>query len=191
VGDLGLSARWDVFAGGEGPLGLGLAGVIGLSTPTGRDTAEARGPLGADATGEGSFAPSIGLVLMRPWDATFVRLQGSVGRPWTRTVGGVEHRAGLDLNAALVGGVSPVPPLTLSVSVDVRRQQDATISGVTVPDSGRSALHGALGAAWDLPGRFEILALQATLRAPLPVDGVGRNSLAGLGGTLGVRAGWP
>ncbi|MCK6571223.1 hypothetical protein L6V77_08995 [Myxococcota bacterium] len=191
VGDLAVSVRWDVFPGGEGPGGLGVAGVLGLVTPTGRDTARASGLLGADATGEGSFTPSVGLVLMRPWDTLFVRLQGSVGRPLTHTVDGTSHRAGVDLNAALVGGVSPVPPLTLSLSVDVRRQADATMAGRTVADSGRSGLFGALGAAWDLPGRLEILALQATLRAPVAVDGVGRNTLAGVGVTLGLRAGWP
>jgi hypothetical protein len=191
VGDLGVSARWDVYPGGEGPAGLGIAAVVGLTMPTGRDMAAAEGPLGADATGEGSFTPALGLVLMRPWDTLFVRIQGSVGRPLTRTVDGRTHRAGVDLNGALIGGVSPVPSLTLSLSLDARRQSEATVAGRMIPDSGRSGTFTALGLAWDLPGRFEILALQATVRAPVAVDGLGRNTLAGLGGALGLRAGWP
>lgn len=191
LGDVAASVRLDAFPGGEGPAGLGVALVLGVVAPTGQETETASGALAADVTGEGHWVPSLGCVLMRPWDTLFLRAQANVGVPLTRRVGGHESRRGVDVQSALVGGWSPFVPTTLSLSLGHRWQAESVRDGRVVPDSGRGALNVALGVAQDLPDPLDSLALQATLTAPLPVDGAGRGTLAGVGGTLGVRIGWP
>ncbi len=191
IGDLGASARYDVYAGGEGPLGLGVALVGSLVAPTGRPTDQASGALGADVTGEGHFMPGLGVALMRPFGDAFVRLQTGLGVPLSRRIEGRDTRRGPDLQTSLVLGDAPVTSLTLSVSLSHRYEAATHVDGAALPQSARASLFAGAGLAWDLPAPVENLALQASCQLPLPLDRVGQNLIAGLGATLGLRVGWP
>lgn len=191
LGDVAASVRLDAFPGGEGPGGLGIAFVLGLVAPTGQETETASGALAADVTGEGHWVPSLGCVVMRPWDTLFLRAQANLGVPLTRRVGGHDSRRGVDVQSAVVGGWSPVVSTTLSASLGHRWQAEGVRDGRALPDSGRGALNVGLALAQDLPEPVDNLALQASVSAPLAVDGAGRGTLAGVGLTTGLRLGWP
>lgn len=191
AGDLGASVRFDLAPGGEGPWGLGVAFVAGLTVPTGRATEASVGPLAADATGEGQWVPSAGMALLRPFGDAFLGLNAALGVPLARTVAGRETRRGVELQTALLAGYAPVPALSLSVNLGHRWQGETSVDGRSQAGSGRGSLTAGLGGALDLPAPVENLAIQAALSGPVALDGAGRNLLAGLGGTLGLRVGWP
>lgn len=191
VGDASVAARWDAVALGEWEHLPGVALQGQLLLPTGRRPEQAGAPLGADATGRGTFAASLGVALeyaQTPW---FVRLDaaGVYNAPFLRVDTGRWQSFGPGVQVALSSGRELFTErLVLAASLRLEHELEQSVAGVRVEQSASTGLVAAASASLKLTPHWVLLASASTEAAgPL---GLSRNRDERFAFSLGVRHGF-
>ena len=180
VGDMSLSARWDVLRAGRSHA-PGIAPIASLTVPSGRPAELAREPLAVDATGTGAAQVGVGVSLEQLFGRTLLAASATTLLHGARTVAGVHSQLGpalaVTLGASYVIGRHGV---ALAGSLMYMESLDATVAGADVPGSARALTQLTLSLAVPMPwGRV----LGAITLVP-PFAGLAQNELGTVGGTL-------
>jgi hypothetical protein len=185
VGDVTAFAR-HAFVPPEGRGWLpGIALTFAATAPTGRPASRAKDALGADATGLGVVELRPGLTLEKVWwRGWFASVAGSVGFRTASSDGGLEVARAPRWQVIAAAGPSWPSGLSIGVGALVEGESAPEIDGVTDPDAGRRKTTVLAHVAHDLDLG---LTLVANARVDLPVTQLGKNEVAGVGGSIGLR----
>ncbi len=187
LGDLEARARLDVTRTGASRTIPGLALVAGVLAPTGRSVANAKKPLGTDATGAGTWEASVGAAgekTLGPWlvsAAAFVAMRREV------EVAGVSASLAPRWSGLVAAAYTFESEAALAVSMIHTRAGESTIGGRTVPDSATRTTTVALAGQAPLSEAYRV---SATLSAAPPLSGLGKNAPAPVGITLALFRTW-
>jgi hypothetical protein len=187
LGDLNLSARYDFTHAGQSRVVPGLAGLLGVTFPTGRAPEDAAKVLATDATGLGAFQLTGGVALEQSFGHVLLNLTGLVSWRTPRTARGVHETLGVQFQGLLGVGYVFDSDASLALSLGHVASLNAVVNGQLAPDTGRAlptvGLSGSLplGDAWRLQGGF-------TYNPPL--SGLGFNQTSGLGFTVSLLRTW-
>lgn len=187
VGDVAVSARWDVVETGERHPVPGVALLLGMVFPTGTPPEQARDALAAGATGQGSFEGLAGVGLENAWEPYFVAATFTAGLRAARQVGEVRQSFAPRLTGLLAVGRMLPRGATLGVFATGMLQGPSRDDRGVIAASDLSLL--TIGAA----GTFALAdtwRLQGTLSGNPPLTGAGRNQTAGVGLSLSIVRVW-
>jgi hypothetical protein len=189
IGDVTLTARYDFTVAGQYSRLPGLALLLGLVVPTGRPADEAHNTLATDATGTGTWEGSVGVSLEQSWGHTFAAFDGWIGQRTPRSSQGIRESFEPHLTALLAGGYVFDNEVSMGAFVTANWQgagHDRS-SGQVIPDSGTSLF--SAGGALVVP-LSDAWRAQGTAFLNAPISGLGRNQLAGVGGTFSILRAW-
>ncbi len=188
VADGVLGGRYELVEIGEWAGVPGVALFASISAPLGRSTAESGSVLAADVTTRGAWVLDAGVAIERtrlPWYARLV-VAASVplpedGREAGRTWLGPAARVLLSGGRELVDGLVATAALRWAWEGDKRY--------LTGPADGtwRHVTGGFVAVSWRFARGW---ALQASATSDLPIDSLGRDMVAVVSGTLGLRYGY-
>ncbi|MFO7179225.1 MAG: hypothetical protein DIU78_011040 [Pseudomonadota bacterium] len=183
LGDVNLAARYDVVRIREFRAWPGIGVLAGLTLPTGRPPESTKLPLGSDATGVGAVQISAGIALEQRLGDVLVSGTGLVAQRTSRRVSGVKSTLGTQLTAILGVAVAPSDTSAVAVVVDYTHEGDARLDDRVVPNtsSRRLRLSTTLG-LWP-SDEWRVL---AGLFLDPPLDSLGKNESAFVGGSVGV-----
>jgi hypothetical protein len=186
VGDINLGARYDFALAGEHRFVPGVALLAGATFPSGRPPEASTQPLAVDATGIGAFQGNAGLALEQVWGAWLVNVSGIVAQRATRHVQGVAETLGTQLTG--IGAVAYTLPseAALGVVASYTAEGDATINGVSDPNSHKRALTLSAVALYPITDAVRV---QGSLFVTPPASGFGANQPASAGATFTVLLG--
>lgn len=188
LGDVTALARWDfVKVGGEGNL-PGIAATMSIAMPTGRSPYSAKDALGADITGAGAWEVRPGIALEKSWwTGWYVLAAGGVGffAPFTsnrdeRIQLGPRFLAFAAVGKAWTNG------LGLAVAVSHDREAGPRVDGVRYV-AFRARSSAMLFGSYEIDDHWQLI---ASGQWDVPIDGFGRDQLAGITLGLGVRRAW-
>lgn len=191
VGDVSVGARWDAIQLGQYEWVPGVAVLAQVVGPTGRRPEQASSVLGADATGRGAFAVSLGVALeyaTAPW---FTRLDvaGVYTAPFVRADTGQLQAFGPGLQASLSGGRELFGErLVLALTLRFEREFPLALDGQAMANTGITALTALASGSFKLTPRWILMAALST--ESLGRLGLAQNREERLAFTLGVRHGF-
>lgn len=183
IGDVNLSARYDLLRSGESAVIPGVAVLAGLTFPTGRAPEGASPPLLADATGIGAFQINGGLALEQTFGPWLVNLTGLVAQ---RTEHGGET-LGTQLTVLAAGAYTFSSESSVALTASYALEGDAHAGGADVPNSSKSVLTTTLSGLVPLSDAWRLL---GGVYLNPPLDTVGRNQPAALGLSLTAIRSW-
>lgn len=137
IGDLNLSARYDLVLAGQHVSIPGVAVLGGISAPTGRAPEEASTALASSATGTGAFQFQAGLALEQTFSHWLVNAACIVAGRTSRNVAGVESTLGPQLSALLGAGYTFDNEAALAMSLLYSFEMRSEINGQIVPATAR------------------------------------------------------
>lgn len=183
IGDVNLAVRYDALRSRQSHLLPGIGVLAGVTLPTGRPPESAKLPLGSDATGVGAVQLSAGVALEQGFGDVLVSVSGLVAKRASRRISGVKSTLGTQLTAILGVAVAPSEVIAAAVVAAYTVEGDASIDDRVVPNtsSRRLRLSATLGLSPSDEWR-----LHAGLFLDPPLDSLGKNETAALGGTVGV-----
>ncbi len=181
VGDVNVSARYDFVLAGESKTVPGIAALAGLTFPTGTPVDQARDVLAAQETGVGAYQYNFALSVEQtfgPWLAggSFI-----VAARSPRTADGVHEQLAPQLLGLAYGSYVFDSGASLALVGSYQAEGDATIDGVTSPDSARRFATVSVAGLWPFN---EWLRGVLTLSSTLPFAGQNDPALATLLVTL-------
>ncbi len=191
VGDVSAGVRWDAVQLGAYEWVPGVAVLAQVIGPTGRRPEQATTVLGADATGRGAFAVSLGVALEYATSPWFARLDvaGVYTAPFMRADTGQLQAFGPGLQAALSGGRELFGErLVLALTLRLEREFALALDGQPVAGSGSTGLTGIVSGSLKLTPHWFLLAALST--ESLGRLGLVQNREERLAFTLGVRHGF-
>ncbi|HEX6765883.1 MAG TPA: transporter [Polyangiaceae bacterium] len=180
-GDLNVNARYDFIYANELSYAPGVALLLGVTVPTGRAPEAAEKPLGSDATGLGAWQLSAGLGLERSFGDFLLSAAGIVSKRTARDVLGVESELGAELSALLGVAYTVSHDTSVAFFGTYGYEGNAAVDGEEAPDTARRRLRLSLSASHSFLDEWR---LQGSLFGDPPIDGVGKNQIASLGGTV-------
>jgi hypothetical protein len=181
VGDVNVSARYDILIAGQARYVPGVAVLAGLTLPTGRPPELALPPL---ATGGGAFQGTGGIALEQTFGSWLVNATGYVA------VRSARFHQQLAPQATLLAAVAYTLPndMALALSASYAFEGSARADdGTSVPVSSRRATVVTLSGLWPLNDAWRLL---GGIYLNPPVDALGANQPATGGLTLTVIRSW-
>jgi len=192
VGDLALSARYDLLLAADAGRWPGVAILVGGTIPTGTPPDQAHKPLSTDATGVGTYDVSAGVALEKVSRHGYAALNFWLTHRFDRTItpsmgAAFRQSFGLRATAQAVGSYVFDSRAALALTATVLDEASASIDGVESPGSGLRLT--TVGAAGVLPLR-EAWRLQGFAFADVMIASFGRNEPAGVGLTASIVHVW-
>lgn len=190
LGDLQAGIRFEPVMIGEYQELPAIALTLSFLAPTGTRPEDATTSFATGTSGRGVWAVALGLSLERVMAPWFVRLDagGSLSRPFLRSDLGVQQAYGPTLQVGLFAGRELIADKwVLALGVTNEWEAPMAIDGVTVPSSSARSASLNLSMSWKLGPHWMV---QASALATPWVDGLGKNRLGRLGGTVGLRYGY-
>ncbi len=182
-GDVNASARYDFTLAGRSLVVPGIAGLVGVTLPTGVPPDEATKPLATDATGVGAWQGNVGLALEQSFGPWLFNATSLLAWRAARSVRGIDEALGPQL-VMLLGGAYAFPnDAALALLFSYTLEGEATIDGE--PAAG-TARHVALISASGVYPVTDAWRLQGSVLWNPPISGLGRNQPATAGLTLTV-----
>ncbi len=139
LGDLNLSARYDVVLAGKYSYVPGVAVLGGASIPSGTSVADAEKPLATDATGIGAVQAHAGLALEHVWGHWMLNLAAILSIRAPQTVSGIHSQLGPQLSSFLGAGYTFDNEAAIAASLGYTFEMRAEVDGVTVTGTARRA----------------------------------------------------
>lgn len=188
LGDLQLSARWDVTRAGKDPIMPGIAPLVSITAPSGTAADAAKNALGADATGLGALQFGVGLALEQIFGRTLFALATTVQLHAARDVAGVHSQLGPDLAATLGVSYTFKNGWALGGAFTYSNSFDTSVDGKDVPNTARALSQFAITGA--VPVRSDMRLLGSIFFVP-PISSVAQNEAATVGFALTIIYGFP
>jgi hypothetical protein len=169
IGDVNLSARYDILVAGQAQYVPGVALLAGLTLPTGKPPEFASPPLAVDATGIGAVQGTGGLALEQIFGSWLVDASGFVA---VRSARFGEQLA--PQGTLLVATAYTLPDdIALALSVSYTFEGDARYdNGTPVSSSSRRATLVTFSGLWPWSDTWRLL---GGLYINPPVDALGNN----------------
>ncbi|GAC1555829.1 MAG: hypothetical protein NVS3B10_16570 [Polyangiales bacterium] len=182
IGDVNVSARYDVFYAGRDRYVPGVAALVGLTVPTGRPPEHAHDKLLAtDATGIGAFQANIGLAVEQLWDGWLVSVYGIVAKRTSRSVAGASGSSPIDTTlgtqwTALFAVAYSLPKdFAVAASASYTGEGNADINGADVSGSARRVPILSISGVAPVSDHFRF---QGGVSANPPIPSLGKNQPA-------------
>jgi hypothetical protein len=188
LGDIQLSARWDLFHAGKDPIVPGIAPLLSITAPSGTAADAAKNALGADATGLGALQFGVGLALEQIFGRTLFAITTTAQFHAARDVAGVHSQLGPDLAATLGVSYTFRNGWALGGSFTYSNSFDTNIEGKDVPNTARASSQFAITGA--MPLRTDMRLLGSIFFTP-PISSVAQNEAATVGVALTLIYGFP
>lgn len=184
IGDVNLSARYDVILAGESHLVPGVALLAGVTFPTGRPPELASPPLAVDATGTGAFQGNVALAIEQtygPW------LLNATGLLAVRSARFGEQLAPQGTLLAAAAYTLP-SDVAVALSASYAFEGEATFSdGMSAAGSSKRLTVVTLSGFWPVTDTWRLL---GGVYLDPPVDRLGSNQPAAGGLTFTVIRSW-
>ncbi len=187
IGDINLAARYDLTLTSPRSSLPGIALLAGLTVPTGTPPDHASHVLATDATGIGAWQLNIGLALEETLGLWLAQLSLFVADRLPRSSQGIHETLGLQWNGIAVLGYAFPHQLTVAGFATLLVEQDATINGALVPQTGARLVSTGGAASWQMLPR---LRLQGAATFTPPIQQLSSNELATVGLTLSALFTW-
>jgi hypothetical protein len=193
IGDVNASVRYDFTLAGGSTIVPGIAGLVGVTLPTGTPPdAPSLGPLAAGATGIGAYQINVGVEVEQTFGPWLVSATGIAAQRTARTVGvapnQVHERLAPQWTALVIGAYTFPSAVALAAGVSYVVEDDATIGGQPSPGTGHRLSTLTLSGILPLS---EAWRLQGGLFDNLPITSLGINQPAGVGLFATLIASWP
>jgi hypothetical protein len=184
IGDVNLSARYDVVLAGESHLVPGVALLAGVTFPTGKPPEQGTPPLGVDVTGTGAFQGNVALALEQTYGPWLVNATGLLA---IRSARFGEQLA--PQGTLLAAGAYTFPnDMALALSASYAFEGDATFrDGTSAAASSKRLTVVTLSGFWPVTDTWRLL---GGVYLDPPVDHLGSNQPAAGGLTLTVIRSW-
>jgi hypothetical protein len=182
--DVTLSGRYDFLLAGESRI-PGIAGLVGVSAPTGTPPDRGTGLLAADVTGTGAWELSAGVSIEQTFGRVVLHATALAGLRTGRDVLGVPQRVGPRGLFVLAGGYVFDGGVTTLLSLSHQSEGDATIGGASAPGTGSRTTQAAFLVVVPLA---DTLRLRTSLFSDTPPLGENRPAMAG--STLALIRSW-
>jgi hypothetical protein len=191
IGDLALTARYDIRLASEMLYWPGVAVLAGVVLPTGKAAGDGTNPASTDATGTGTTSASLGVGFEKAHGPLYgvlnTFLTYSASQAVVTTLGEQTTSYPLQLTATAVGGYVFENEAAVALSINFLERGDTTLNGTTQPGSGlRLTTVGATGLL-PLGDDWRVL---ASVFADVPLSSFGRNEQAGAGVTATLVRSW-
>ncbi len=187
IGDAKLASRVHLIDVGTDAIVPGVHLLSGVTLPTGVAADRAHLPLATDATGTGSFQLENGLALEQSFGRFLVNLTGTVAWRSVRDVRGTSAQQGALFGGFFAASYTLPNALSFALSLAYEASLEAKANGVEVPDSATAKTTVSLAAAMPVARGLRVT---AGLSWTPHVDGLGKNELATVGGSIGIVWGW-
>ena len=139
LGDLNLSARYDLVLAGKYTYVPGVAMLGGASLPSGTSVAGAEKPLATDATGIGAVQVHAGVAIEQVWGHWMLNLAAILSIRAPETVSGIHSQLGPQLSSFLGVGYTFDNEAALAASLGYTFEMRAEVNGETIPGTARRA----------------------------------------------------
>jgi hypothetical protein len=186
VGDLNASARYDFSRAGDSVV-PGVAGLVGVTAPTGTPPESSTTPLATGATGIGAWQGNLGLAFEQTYGPWLVSATGLVARRAARSVQGVHETLGPQWTALFASAYTFPNAAAVALVVTYGGESSAVVEGAVANASARRFTTVSLAGAWPIAPGWR---LQGSLFAQPPVGSLGRNQPAASGGTFVLVRSW-
>lgn len=183
LGDIAVSARYDLVWAGEHRVIPGSALILGLSLPSGRSPEAAEQPLGSDTTGVGAVRASVGLALEQTFGDWLVAFTALASKRANRHVGGVTSARAIEWDLLAALGYSFSHDVGAACLLSYAFEGNASLDGREVAASSKRLLEISFAATAPLG---QVFRAQGALFFTPPFDGVGQNRLAEAGLSLSL-----
>lgn len=184
VGDARARARAILVRSADTRYWPGVSTVLGVVIPTGVPASRTTEDLAVDVTGQGSGEVVLGLSLEKLWEEVFfARVDGAVGFFAPESVGASEVARSPRLTIAAAAGPS-FSWGSIGAGVIHEAEGAPVFERGGIPASARTRTELALF-GWIPFNRT--LALLASVRGPLPVDGMGTQETADVSASIALR----
>jgi len=184
IGDVNLSARYDLLRAGESEYVPGIALLAGVTFPTGTAPESSPAPLAVDATGIGAFQGNLALALEQTFGAWLVNATGIVAARTAR------HGETLGTQVTLLAASAYSFPndTAVALALSYAFEGDATVTGGSdIPDTSKRLLTANISVLWPF-GNFWRLVGGPFFNPPF--HALGANQLATGGFTIAVIRAW-
>lgn len=188
AGDVRIAGRYEVLESGMAAWAPSVALTLGATLPTGRSASSSGDALGADVTGLGAAELRPGIGVEKSWDGFHATVTASVGfRTPFYTASGDEVRLSPRLSLLAAAGPTWTWGLSLALGGIYEREAGARIGGRASPDATRERAALLAVLAYDINSRWTAI---GAVQAELPIAGLGRNEVAAVVPSVGVRYVW-
>lgn len=184
LGDLNLSARYDILLARESLLVPGVGLLAGVTLPTGRAVESAEKPLATDATGLGAVQVNGGVAVEQVFGPWLVGLSGLVAYRAPRDVGGVTMELAPQWSLLGAGAYVFESGASVALSALYAVEGDATVDGRSAPQSSRRWLRGSVAASLPIDDAWSLL---GSVFANPPVSSLGVNQTTVVGASFGAK----
>jgi hypothetical protein len=188
AGDVRAAARLEVLESGAAAWAPSVALTLGATLPTGRSSSASGDALGADVTGLGAGELRPGLGIEKAWRGFQATFAASVGfRTPFYTASGEEVRLAPRLQLLAAAGPTWGSGVSLALGGTYEREAGATFGGRVSPGTTRERAALLAVLAYDINARWTAI---GSLQADIPIAGLGRNEIAAVAPSAGVRYVW-
>ncbi|MDB4947039.1 MAG: hypothetical protein JWP97_6573 [Labilithrix sp.] len=187
LGDVNLSARYDLVYAGMHRYVPGVAALAGITFPSGRTPEDASQPLATDATGIGAFQGNVGLTVEQLFGNWLVSAYGIVAKRASRTANGVSTTLGTQWTALAAVAYSLPRDYAVAASVSFTAEGSSEVQGATVAGSSRRIPVVALTGVAPVSDHFRF---QGGLNLSPPIPSFGKNQPATVGLLITALYAW-
>lgn len=188
LGDVNLSARYDLVLAGESLRIPGIAVLVGATLPTGKaPEAAANHPLAAHTTGIGALQGSIGLAIEQTFGPILLDVTGILTQRAARTADDVRTRLGTQGTLLAAIGYTFDNDAALALVGTYTVEGDARVDDRLIDGSGRRITTFTLSGLLPIDDTWR---LQGGVYGNPPISQLGKNQPSSLGATLTVLRGW-
>ncbi|HEY2409052.1 MAG TPA: transporter [Polyangiaceae bacterium] len=182
-GDLNFGARYDFLWAHDSPYIPGIAGLAGVTLPTGRAPEAAHLPLGSDATGIGAWQANLGLALEQAFGAWLLDLTALAARRSERRIGTLHSQLGTRFSAIAALGYVLSGDLSLALGATYTTEGNSAINGQEVAGTMHRSLELAGFGVWSPSNVWRV---QWSVFLDPPLDGLGQNQLTTTGASVAL-----
>ena len=187
IGDVRLSARWDLAYADDARPAPGVAVIGGAVAPTGTPPEQANDALAAGATGTGAAQGWGGLALEQAWGPWLALATATVTVRAEREVGTTRASLPPRFSTGLLGAYSWRSGIALAAGATYALEGRATVDDITVAGSARRSLTTTI--ALQLP-IGDLGRLVASVFATPPLPAVSAGEAAPVGASLALIRPW-
>jgi len=187
LGDVNLSARYDFLYAGQNQYIPGIAGLVGVTLPTGRPPESATQAQATDATGVGAFQGNLGIAFEQLFGAWLVTAYGIVAKRAPRTVQGIRTELGTQWTVLVAVAYSLPHDYAIALSASYTGEGNADVQGLEAAGTARRIPVLGLSGVVPVTDHFRF---QGGLSGNPPIPSLGKNQPATVGLTVTAVYAW-
>ena len=183
LGDVNLALRYDFTLARAHRYLPGVAGLLGLTLPTGTAVEDARKPLATDATGVGAYQVTAGVAIEQIFGSWLIGVSGWASKRTARTTHSIHYELSPQYSALASVAYVFESAAALAVFFSYTGEGNTTINDVEIAQSSHRLMQAAVAGVYPMSDQLHLM---ASLYLDPPVSHLSVNQPAAVGCLVGL-----